>query len=84
MSASNRPLTEGEVGTFGELSAQPNPPGLVVLQVPALEDMLPFLEAKVGRKLTEAELAEHHSCAPSMAVRAEVANRMQASRRARR
>ncbi|MCC7292979.1 MAG: hypothetical protein IT449_13035 [Phycisphaerales bacterium] len=84
MVTTSGPLTKGEVGTFGELSARPNPLGLVVLQVPALEDLLPFLEAKLGRKLTDAELAEHNDRAPSMAVEAEVANHMQAFRRARR
>ena len=83
MTETTAPLHESETGTFGQLSQRPNPKGLVILQVPAFEDMLPFLEQRAGRKLTPEEIEEHRQRHPAIVVPREVAAKMQATRAAR-
>src|SRR5690242_7995751 len=76
----DEPLRENAVGAFGELSARPNPDGLVVLTVPPFEAMLPFLAHSAGRELTPEEIETERQSAPAIAVRKEVAEKMRAGR----
>ncbi len=56
MAKNNEPLRENETGAFGELAKRPNPDNLVILPVPAVEDMLPFLQQRLGRELTAEDI----------------------------
>jgi hypothetical protein len=84
MSQMNEPLRENDVGGFGELSKRPNPLGLAILQVPSFEAMLPFIEQRMGRKLSAEEIEAERAKAPSIVVSQEAAHKMAAVRAARR
>jgi hypothetical protein len=76
MASASDPIRENEVGAFGELSARPNPDGLIVLQVPPFEQMIPYLEQREGRKLTAEEIEQHRQQAPSIVLSREAAEKM--------
>lgn len=78
-----QPLRENEGGAFGDLAARPNPHGLVILQVPVFEDVLPFIENDLGRKLSPEEVEIQRRKAPALVVSKEVADKMLASRAGR-
>ena len=80
MTDSMQPLQLNEVGSYGDLSARPNPDGLVVLTIPPFEVMLPFIAQQLGRDLTPSEIEAERSKAPSMVVTSDVAARMAAAR----
>ena len=84
MSQMNEPLRENEVGAFGELSKRPNPLGLAILQVPPFESTLPFIEQRIGRKLSPEEIEVERAKAPSIVVSQDAAQKMAAARAARR
>ena len=84
MPQSNEPLRENEVGPFGELSQRPNPAGLAILQIPPFESMLPFIEKRLGRKLSANEVEIERAKAPSIVMTQEAARKMAAARAARR
>jgi hypothetical protein len=83
MKAANEPLAENEVGPFGELSGRPNPQGLAILTVPSFEAMLPFIERRLGRKLSPQEMEAERLKAPSIVVSQDAARKMAAARAAR-
>lgn len=83
MSQMNEPLRETDVGAYGELCKRPNPEGLAILQVPPFETMLPFLEKRMGRKLSADEVEAERAKAPSIVVSQEAAQKMSAARGAR-
>jgi hypothetical protein len=83
MPPASDPIRENEVGPFGELSARPNPDGLVVLQVPPFEQMLLHLEQREGLKLTPEEVEQHRRQAPSIVVSRDVAEKMAEARASR-
>ena len=74
------PLRLNEVGAFGQLSARPNPEGLVVVSVPPFESMLPFLEQRLGRALRSDEIETHRAAAPSIVLLAQDAAKISAAR----
>jgi len=80
MKDSIQPLQLNEVGSYGELSARPNPDGLVVLTIPPFEAMLPFIAQRLGRDPTPSEIEAERSKAPSMVVTSDVADRMAVAR----
>lgn len=80
MTDSIQPLQLNEVGPYGELSARPNPDGLVVLTIPPFEVMLPFIVQQFGRDLTPSEIEAERRKAPSMVVTPDVATRTAAAR----
>jgi hypothetical protein len=84
MPESTEPLRENEVGPYGELSKRPNPAGLAILQVPPFESMLPFIEQRLGRKLSADEVEIERAKAASIVVTQEAAQKMAAARAARR
>jgi len=53
-----KPLEQYEVGEFGELSARPNPRELIVFPVPSIDEILRIHQERVGRQLTETEIAD--------------------------
>jgi len=73
-------LREFEVGSYSELSRRPNPSGLVILEVPALEGMLPFLEKDAGRRFTPDEIEECRQKHPSIALPEVEARKMMEAR----
>jgi hypothetical protein len=83
MATPNDPLSLNEVGPYGELSKRPNPGGLAILGVPPFESMLPFIEQRVGRKLTADEVAAERLKHPSIVVTQEAAAKMSVARAAR-
>ena len=84
MTDKDEPLRENEVGVYGQLASRPNPNGLVILPVPAVEDMLPFLEKNAGHELTAEEIEAQRQKAPSLVVSKEVAEKILAGRTSRR
>jgi len=80
MTDSIQPLQLNEVGSYGDLSARPNPNGWVVLTIPPFETMLPFIAQRLGRDLTPSEIEEERNKAPSMVVTSDVADRMAVAR----
>lgn len=83
MAASNEPLHEHEVGSFGELAQRPNPDDLVILSVPPVEERLAVLRQQFGRELTSEEVEIHRRQSPSIVVNRMVAEKMAEERSAR-
>ncbi len=83
MAEPDEPLRENEVGPFGELARRPNPDNLVILSVPAIEDLLPSLQEQLGRELTPQEIDIQRRKAPSIVVNKIVADKMRAERAGR-
>jgi hypothetical protein len=69
-----------EVGHFRDLSARPNPAGLVVYPVPSFEDVFQIVEQEVGRPLTEAELGQAKGNAACIVLPREEADAMERTR----
>ena len=80
MEAPNEPIRLNEVGAYGDLTARPNPDGLVVLTVPPFESMLPFIVKTLGRDLSPDETEAERRKAPSIVVTRETAEQMVAAR----
>jgi hypothetical protein len=78
--APNKPIEVYEVGDYGELTARPNPEGLVVLTVPDFAEMIPTIEKRLGHKLTESEIEQEREAAPAIVLTKEEAEKMTASR----
>jgi hypothetical protein len=76
----DNPIRLNEVGAYSDLTARPNPDGLVVLTVPPFDSMLPFLAQKLGRALTPEEIEAKRRSAPSIVVTQEVAQQMSSQR----
>lgn len=83
MAASDEPLREHEVGSFGELAQRPNPDDLVILPVPPVEERLAVLRQQFGRELTSEEVEIHRRQSPSIVVNRMVAEKMAEERSAR-
>jgi hypothetical protein len=80
MVSPTEPLKLNEVGAYGDLTARPNPDGLVVVTVPPFETMLPFLARQRGRELTPDEVEAERKRAPSIVLTKEAAQQMAAAR----
>ncbi|HWE92464.1 MAG TPA: hypothetical protein VG269_00700 [Tepidisphaeraceae bacterium] len=81
-SSENQPLNLHETGAFGALTRKPNPSALVVVTYPLFELMLPILERRAGRKLTQDEIQSELAQAPAVALAKEDAEEyLAASRR---
>lgn len=76
MASPNDPLRPNEVGKYGDLAARPNPLGLVILNVPSFEAMLPHIAQNLGRALTPEEIEAERLKAPSIVVTREIAEHM--------
>jgi hypothetical protein len=80
MTDSIEPLRENETGAYGKLAARPNPDQLVIMPIPPVEDLLPFLEQRLGRKLSAEEIEIERRKAPSIVVTKTAAEKIQAER----
>lgn len=80
MPSQSEPIHLNEVGEYGDLTARPNPDGLVVLTVPPFEAMIPFLIQKLGREISPDEIEVERKKAPSIVVTKEAASKMAAAR----
>ena len=78
--APNKPIEVYEVGDYGELTARPNPGGLVVLTVPDFDEMIPTIENRLGRKLTASEIERERRAAPAVVLTKAEAERMRSTR----
>ncbi len=68
-------LSAGDIGSFGELKARPNPDGLVLVYVPGLAALRERARQLKGSELSEAETARIAEHASAMAVAPEVAKK---------
>ncbi len=73
-------LRHAQSGSFAELSALPNPDGLVVVHVPSLLSWLQRAEQKKGAALSPTEVQRIRDGAPSMALRPDQVKAMRAER----
>ena len=80
MPSQNEPIRLNEVGAYGELTARPNPDGLVVLTVPPFEAIIPFIVQRLGRELSPDEIEVERKKAPSIVVTKAAAQQMAAAR----
>jgi hypothetical protein len=80
MPSSTDPLKLNEVGSYADLITRPNPEGLVVVTVPPIESMLPFIAKQRGRELTPDEIEVERKRAPSIVVTKDAAQRIAAGR----
>jgi hypothetical protein len=75
-----RRLRHEQSGSFSELSAVPNPEGLVVVHTPSLLSWLQRAEQQKGSALSPAEVQRIRDGAPAIALRPEQVEAMKAER----
>jgi hypothetical protein len=73
-------LRHEQSGTFAELSALPNPGGLVVVHLPSLLSWLQRAEQRKGSALSPTEVQRIRDGAPGIALRPEEVEAMKADR----
>lgn len=83
MAEPGEPLRENDAGTYGDLSARPNPDSLVILAIPPVEDLIPALQQHLGRELTPEEVEVQRRKAPAIVVSREAAEKILAERKGR-
>ncbi len=80
MAESSEPLQDSEAGSVGELARRPNPDGLVIWPVPAIEALIAARQQALGRELTADEIDVQRSKVPAIVVTKEVADRLMVER----